>query len=133
MASEYWSMLETIVKVNFALYALICFEAVVLSWLQPRDRSSTLLQEHPRARYLIPVAGVICLIMVFVPDNHPGSSSLMRSKQLALLTPVTVILTVLITAATVKSVWQRVRKGGHKSELERARLDRLKARHTRLN
>lgn len=123
-------MLETIVKVNFALYALMCAEGAAIYWLLPRDRSPSLLVEHPRARYLLPVAAAICLTMVFVPDNHPGPSSLLHSQQIALLTPLTVILAVLVTVATVKSVWQRLGNGGHKSERERARLDREKARHT---
>lgn len=124
------NLLETIVKVNFALYALICAEGAAMYWLLPPVRFPTLLQDHPRARLLLLIAALICLIMVFVPDNHPGSSSLMRSRQIALLTPLTVVLTVLTTLALGVAVLRRLGKGRRRSELERARLARSKAPRT---
>lgn len=127
------SMLETIVKVNFALYALICFEAIALFRLMssPSPASAT-LQVARRTCYLAVVAGVICLIMVVVPDNHPGPSSLWRSREIALLTPLAVVLAILTTVATLRTGLRRmgIGSGRRTSELERARLarDRHKAR-----
>ncbi len=122
-------MLETIVKVNFALYAFICFDAVALFWLMSSpDPASTTIRVPRRTRYLAMAAGLVCLIMVFVPDNRPGPSSLWRSEALALLTPLAVGLAVLTTVGKVLAVRQRMGKGRHRSELERARVARLKAR-----
>jgi H+/gluconate symporter-like permease len=122
-------MLEAIVKVNFALYALICFEAVALFWLTSLPAPASMTRQIPRRTlYLAVAAGLVCLIMVFVPDNHPGPSSLWRSQVMALLTPVAVVGAILTTVGLVVAVRRRMGNGRRHSELERARVARSKAR-----
>lgn len=125
-------MLETIVKINLALYALICLEGAALYWVMPRDPLPTWAKQHRRTRYFLVAGALFCLLMLFVmllvPESHFGPSTLRRSQQVALLTPVTVACALILTVITVKRVRQRVFKWRRKSELERARLDRSKAR-----
>lgn len=125
-------MLDSIVKFDLAVFAFMCLAGCAMHWLTP-------LGTYPhgrRGRYLLPVAALVCLLLLFVPLTSASPTTLARVYVVAALTPVYLWCAVAVSRALVNVVRERMQQEQdgrpHERERERERTpvdrDRHKAR-----